>query len=738
MMIKIVLLAMLLSIELILGLSALLTKVPIPIDLSFVHSIVWHYQRSFQPQRNLFLYGLWVMLGTGLYVALLWVLKLSPKKLKWDLNPFLTLHAIVSILMCHAAFAVVALHNPVWAWPVFWVAFMLGVLISFFWPEFFAGMENIKSRCGFFKDKPWIGVLLGIAFIFLVIFMPDLQAVVAMMYMGDYFHNWDASLFGAVFAIAHGALPCIDVNTTYGFGASVMMAKLVNAMGGFDYTKILGVVMWVGIFYFVLWFLLLRRFLASGLLAFVVILCALRMHMFTQMVDPFIWVQIVDSVFRFCFDVGVFWMLWMHIQTRRLFFLYAGAFIVSLGIFHMLQTGIYIFLVFGLYTLVSAFIPCLGGSKDFKTWRNHALVVASVLFWTGLWFYMSVGTHFLEASFIKNLMGYSSYFIKGAFEGPLTVPLSGNNPLSSIGGFIYPVFCLASFLYVAGEVIMGRANGRDVFAGLLALYGLEAHSYYMLMVTEWYTMGISGLFLGFYWISKMLAKVSSSWRQRLLWAMVVIALYSLVTCRWFTGYPNLLSFSRNPIVDARTSFRVGPKLVPYFHQLSADFPEGFKLAHNSLGAADEEMKFEKDFPDDRALKDYYAKQTAWPEDTALIKRLTPEGGKAAVISSFEVLLLQKSNRRPFFYYFPLINSRPLTGRSFMVTCLFCYPQIKQILDQLETEKPPTIFMERIFLTNQVPQNYFYEYDDLIILLRYVLAKYEPKEMGKYLVAMKRK
>ncbi len=734
-----VLTAMVLSIELILLISALLNHVPVTVDFSFLHSIVWHYQRNFRPQRNLFLYVLWLGLGIGVYACLWWGMKFGNKRPKGDLKPFLMFHMLIVFLMGHAAFEVLAVGNPVWAWPVFWGAFVLGVLISIFWPEFISGISFLKNYYASLKISSWVGVVLGCLFIFLVIFMPDLQAVVAMVFMGEYFHNWDFSLFGTVYAIAQGLIPCVDVSSTYGFGASVMLAKIVNLMGGFEYSKLLGISMWVGIVYFVLWFLLLRRFLSSTLLAFGAIVWAMRMQMFNSTIDPIVWATVMSSVFRFCFDIGIFWMLWMHIQTRRTFFLAVGAFIVSLAVFHLLSTGAYIFLVFGLYACVSAFMPCLGGgSRDYAVWRNHALVIGSVFAWTGLWFYMTVGTHLFEGSFLKNLEGYNSYFIRGAFTGPLTAPLLGNGVLIGICGLLYPVFYLATFLYVAGEVIVGKASGRDVFAGLLAAYGLETHSYYILMVTQWYTMGLPGLFIFFYWLNKALEKVSVPWRKRIVCGLVVAALYCLMTSRWFIGYPNLLSLSRNPVVDSRTSFRVSIKQVPYFHQLLVDFPEGFKLSVNSLGEKDEQLRYEKDFADDAALKAYYTQQTAWPEDTALIRRLTPEGGKAAVLSSYELLLLQRANRKPFFYYFPLINSRPMTVRNFMVTCLFCYPQLQNVLDQLETQKPPYIFMERIFLTPQVPQAYFYEFDDLIVLLRYVLSNYEPVEIGKYLVAMKRK
>ena len=58
------------------------------------------------------------------------------------------------------------------------------------------------------------------------------------------------------------------------------------------------------------------------------------------------------------------------------------------------------------------------------------------------------------------------------------------------------------------------------------------------------------------------------------------------------------------------------------------------------------------------------------------------------------------------------------------------------MDELERQKPPYVFMERIFLTPEVPRAYFYDFGDLIALIQYVNAKYEPLEAGKYLVAMK--
>jgi hypothetical protein len=431
-------------------------------------------------------------------------------------------------------------------------------------------------------------------------------------------------------------------------------------------------------------------------------------------------------------------MLWMHMQTRRTVFLALAALLVSVSLYHLLSTGIYLFLVFGLYVCAAAFVPCLGGRKNAGVWCKHALIMVSVFVWTAGWFYLTVGPHFLESSFQKNVVEFNSYFVKGLFSPPFTWPELFNDPVTGFGALVLPVFYLVTFLYAAGEVMAGSAGSRDVLAGLLAVYGLENYSYYVQILAQWYTMGIPGIFLVFYWITKGLVKVPAHWRQRIAWALVFSGLYVLMTNHFFAGYPNLLNFSRNPIVDSRTAIRMGARQLPYFNLQVADFPEAYKVPVNSLGEKDEQLKFEKDFTTQAELKDYYDRQTALSEDAALIRRLTPNGGSAAVISSFELLFLQKADRKPFFYHFPLIRSRMLTGRNFMETTIFSYAQLQRALDQLDKQKPPYIFMERIFLTPQVPRAYFYDFGELIVFVRYVLANYEPAEVGKYLVAMKRK
>ena len=98
----------------------------------------------------------------------------------------------------------------------------------------------------------------------------------------------------------------------------------------------------------------------------------------------------------------------------------------------------------------------------------------------------------------------------------------------------------------------------------------------------------------------------------------------------------------------------------------------------------------------------------------------------------------QADRKPFFYYFPMIDSRQMRMRDFPLTSLWTAGRLKVNLRQLEEQKPPYVFMERIFLNRPVPQAYLYDSPGLMDVLNYINDGYEPVAYGRYLVAMKRK
>ena len=108
----------------------------------------------------------------------------------------------------------------------------------------------------------------------------------------------------------------------------------------------------------------------------------------------------------------------------------------------------------------------------------------------------------------------------------------------------------------------------------------------------------------------------------------------------------------------------------------------------------------------------------------------------ALISSYEVKILIQARRKPFFYIFPLVNSRPMRMRLFEVTHMWTTTQLNATIKQLEEKKPAFVFMERVYLAREIPSSFLYDMPPVCILDNYVRQHYEPYAYGKYLVAMK--
>ena len=134
---------------------------------------------------------------------------------------------------------------------------------------------------------------------------------------------------------------------------------------------------------------------------------------------------------------------------------------------------------------------------------------------------------------------------------------------------------------------------------------------------------------------------------------------------------------------------------------------------------------------------YYGGESDFSVDAELIRQLTPKKARVPVISSFEIKILMQADRTPFFYYFPLVISRPMNMRTFSVSSLYTVNHLKKTIGQLESAKPEYIFMERIFLNNEAPAEYFNNDPAFMEILSYVHTHYSAQTTGKFLVAMKR-
>ncbi len=80
----------------------------------------------------------------------------------------------------------------------------------------------------------------------------------------------------------------------------------------------------------------------------------------------------------------------------------------------------------------------------------------------------------------------------------------------------------------------------------------------------------------------------------------------------------------------------------------------------------------------------------------------------------------------------------MTMRALAKTSIYTTGQLQKTINALEHDRPPYIFMEKMFTVRPLPDYFYREYTSFLLLTDYVLKNYEPVDGGQYLVAMKRK
>ncbi len=736
--------------SILLAIEVLIVAVLVSNAIPFVHNPFWdtvltNQQSSIFPKRDLYLYAFFLLVCFGTYAGIVTIFRTRLENLQWrqKLNHWAAAQGAWVFIELYAAFKIIVYNDPPWARILLYAGLTASFLNKIFWPEIsYFTQKNwprlvlwISSRC-----SGWRGNALAVLFIFGVIYIPDPQAVVAQLYMGDQFHTWDTSCLGTVYALFNGLLPDVDINSRYGLGMPVVMAGIMKFFGGFDYVNVIKGLLWMGIFYYVTWFFILRRWFFSGLLAFAAILFGMRVAMFPMFVIPSIWNAMTESVMRFCFDPLFFLFLYKHVTTHRRIFLWGASVMAGIGMFYMSSTGAWLLIALLTYMGIHFIIPnirshMVRSKGDYLSLaRIISLAPLVMIFLT----WLTVKGNVFRPEFWKNVMEFHLIFANGVGGEYLTAAITQRKEfLFAAIGLGLVLFYAGSILYAIHQLYFKKADQGLVFSIPVAIYGLCLQTYYIEMDYSYSTFTLPGVFLLFFWIDRASKGLSLLRQKQIRGVLLASGFFALISAPMFTAYPNIFNLSPNPIVDTNVSIKLSNGKM-YFNQLYIDFPEWVKLPVNSLGEKDEKLKYENDFQTDAQLVDYYKQETDFSKDTDLIRRLTPEGARVPLISSFEVLILSEAHRKPFFYYFPFLSSKLMRTRAFVTSTLYTKTQVAQMLSQLVQAKPKYIFMERIFLTPQVPMWYGYQFEDSIALIRYIEAYYQPDQTGQFLVAMKRK
>ncbi len=616
---------------------------------------------------------------------------------------------------------------------VAWMACNAGLVLFGLWR--WVKPNAVKPAVGREISQPWqwlpeAGVMAGIA---VVLFVPDIEAMVARIFVGDQFQHVNSSVMAPAWAYLAGCKLDVDVTSAYGLGLPMVVAYATKIFGNFSYEHFFQMLVDAHIIYYVLWYVFLRQWLKGRAWAIIAVLAGIATQMFHKGVFPLVFHYPSTTVLRFIWDVGVFLCLWRHAQTKRVPWLFAAATLVGFAIFYLSSTGLCLLLAFGAYVLGDLWFI-----RRCVHWQA-AVGVLLRLVWPLVTAFVLIcltqGASVWDKVFWDNLSGFNDYFIKGFGTIPFADNWAKHEYWSFAMSLIIPVGYMLSTTVLAGLLWAKRVQGDALLAAVLGVYGMLMFHYFVARSagTSYDVVVLPFVFISVFWLSQWHAALRPSVGRWLLVVAGLIVGMMFVANKQFCSYPNVFHAFDNPMTNPRVSLRL-PNGQPYFHHLVTHVSRIF--GPNSLGETDEHIPDETFFSSDAQLKDFYRREFDFSPDVRLIQSLTGPQEKVALLSSFDVKILMQADRRPFFYYYPIFLPRPMHMRSFAVPAVYTYDQVKRTLRQLEEDKPAYVFIERIYSPpNMVFAN---PTNALLPLLMYVHTHYEPSGQGYFLVALKRK
>ncbi len=737
-----VLIAFALSIQIWLISIFALQPFPPPDTLSGIVFPEW--QDLVKPERDALHFHIFIFVALGLTAMIFWRLRrsLADPSLIQKAKLFLGLEIIWTFLLLSAAFkTIVYPKSPQLAACLFWVIAVIGLAGKIFFKPFSIFLQQayryLHTPSTFLVR--WVEIAFPI-FLVSILYIPDAHGVMARDFMGEQYHHWDSAVMSPGWAYLSGCALNVDVISQYGLGLPILVAQLSKILGGFSYEHVLRVMVVVNMIYYLGWYWLLCSWLKNKPLVIAGMLFAIKIQMFNTSSYPIVFTYPSSTVLRYMFDVVLFAFMLGHLRTGKYAYLWAGSVICGIAIFYMTTTGLCLALTWGAYLGSLALLP--GLRLKFLSRRHSwlalpacaALVAAAVM--SCLW--LAEGKHTFTGEFWHNTQEFSNYFLNYFGTVPLSQNITDHNYLPLLMGILIPLIYLGTFLVVLSLYFWRKFLTEDLLAAFLAFYGLALFEYFMArsLSTSAYSAGLPYAFILCFWLAWALKKLKADKRRNAVLAFIILGAWALWSSSNYVSYPNIWNLSRNPLVDPMV-FSPLPDGRSYFNHLFSQLPMEGRLPLNSLGETDEKLTSEKDFAKDEDLSKFYDQEFNFGQDARLIDELVPPGGKVALVSSFETKILMDANRAPFFYYVPLVISRPMHMRTMVVTSLYTKGHFLRTISQIETLKPQYIFIERIFCKENIDLVNYNDGSAFLSLMRYIHAHYEGYRNGHFLMAMKR-
>ncbi len=579
-----------------------------------------------------------------------------------------------------------------------------------------------------------------VAMIVVFLFIPRPDAVAARCWIGEQNHHNDSFIMAPAVALELGAQLNMDVISQYGLGFVVVVKSLMKALGGITYSNLISVMMLATMIYYIGWLLLLRAVFGCVALAGLAVVLAIKWQVFHAGAYPIVYTYGSMTVLRYAFDLVVFYAMWRHLTQGKVMWLGIAAAAAGFGVFYMTSEGVY---VFASYLAYLGLLFCSQRfQQDLPIISKGRLMVFGVLP-LAVWLFLLtllVGQSVLELEFWKNGTEFINYFLSGFGVEPIFKNLQLREFWRFFSGLLVPCVYLVSLLIHLGFMFKGRLTPKIILIMVLCIYGLGNYHYYIVRsaMTNYAAVSLGMAVVTAYWAGALLNHYAGrmpklqafAWR----WGIFLVALAMLVSNRLFLSYPNIINTSRHPMVDSKVAWPL-PEGKPYFNHLFNEYPSAWKLAANNLQSTREELPIERNFISDEALVGYWKQRTGFKSDAAMISALVPPGEPAALISSFETLILQQARRKPFFYYFPLVISRPMSMRSWPAVSIYTKTQLAKTVKKIRQERPRYIFMENVLLIQQVPAAYLEQYPALMALIQVIRQDYQVFKQGEYLTAL---
>lgn len=459
---------------------------------------------------------------------------------------FLVFEGVVTFLMVSALFKILVYFNsPQLAQGFLTALIILSVVSKIFYPELKKWTGVVYQRLNTaswvpYADAWWIAVIV------LMIYMPDCERVIAMIFMGDWLHHFDFIVMCVGWASLCGQLPYVDVISQYGVGLPVIFAKIINAFGSFDYVPALRVMMWFVIIYFILTYFFVRYWLKSALIAGVAFLLVFRLQMFHYGVSPLVWCTPSASPIRFGLDIVWMAALLQHMRSGRSRWLMGAAIYSGFAPYYMTSVGMCVMVTFYAYLFVLIIFPSLRHHIFQDPLRRRwyylswALPFLSLLVFFGSTF----RDHIWQIGFWHNLLYYMDVFPFRA-SLPMFESLKYRHFWAFFMSMVLPFTYLATLLYVGVGAYRDKIKKEWLLTALLSIYGLGNYQYYVVRaaITSYYVDVLPFVLIVCFWFMRCLEFLPLLWQKRLKAAAVVLSFYALLTNQNYLAYPNLLSFS---------------------------------------------------------------------------------------------------------------------------------------------------------------------------------------------------